>query len=115
MPLLRNSDGDTVKVSLKAATLEAPNASAAFSVSDVDWVRVQATETNGIAWDSGTLKLQFSLDGRQWYDSGTALSQDGISAKADVIAVGFVRLARGTEATSATPIIDAVIYGGNQS
>lgn len=101
----------SVELSLKAATATNPNSTSAYAVEGLDWVRVQAVETSAASWDSATLKLQWSLDSVDWFDSGTTLSADGLSAKVDIMAIGFVRLIKGTDATSATPIVRCVIFG----
>lgn len=112
MPLLPDTDGFMSRdISLKAATFGQNNETAAYAVDSVDSVRVQAWETGGAAWDSGTADLQGSLDGAKWVDLGVSLTADGITAKTDVQALPFIRLVKGTDASSTTPIIRVIVYG----
>lgn len=112
MPLIPDITGEnTTELSLKAPTFALPTESAAYSTEGLDWVRVQAWQTNGTTWDSATLKLQASLDRFNWSDLGTTLSSDGITSKVDIKAVPFVRVVKGTDATSDSPVVRVIVYG----
>ena len=112
MPLIHDVDGNSSRdLSLKAATFGQNNETAAFAVEPVDSVRVQAWETSGAAWDSGTVDLQGSLDGYNWVDLSVSLTADGITAKTDVQALPFIRVVKGTDASSSTPIVRVIVYG----
>lgn len=113
MPRLRDvNNEDGAEISLKLPTFDRPNETAAYAVEGLDWVRVQAWETSNAAnWDSGTAKLQGSLDSYHWVDLGVSLTGDSITAKTDVTALAFIRVVKGTDASSATPVIRLIVQG----
>lgn len=99
------------EISLKTPTFGVENVTSAFDVSAVDFVRVQGWEVNGAAWDSGTVDVEWSLDGQNWVSSGTSLSADGITSQVDVSSISFIRAAKGTDASATTPIVRVIVYG----
>jgi hypothetical protein len=111
MPVVNNFNGDAAEdLSLKAETVGSPVTSSVYNVEGLDWVRVQAT-VSGNAWDSATLKLQASLDGVDWVDTSVSFSANGISDKFDVMALPLLRLTKGTDAASTSPVVRCVIFG----
>ena len=111
MPVVNSFNGDASEdLSLKAETVGYPVTSSAYSVEGLGLIRVQAT-VPGDAWDSATLKLQASLDGVDWADTSVSFSANGISEKFDVMALPLVRLSKGTDAASASPVVRCVIFG----
>jgi hypothetical protein len=112
MPQIPDIQGaGSPSVSLKASSFGRETVTAGFNVSPVDFVRVQAFETSGASWDSATLNVEWSLDGSSWVASGTSLTADGITSQIDVSSIPFIRVAKGTDATSSTPVVRVIVHG----
>lgn len=112
MPRILDQTGAaTAEVNLRNAAFGEENVTAAFDVSQVDFVRVQAWETSTASWDSGTLNVEWSLDGMNWVASGTSLTADGITDQIDVSSIPFIRAKKGTDASSTDPVVRIIVHG----
>lgn len=84
-----------------------------FGVGAYTAIRVHAkdiTPTDGASWTTGTLKLRWSLDARDWFDLSPlyTFSAEGLSPLIDVTGVAYVAVEVGTAQSGRVAQINVV-------